>query len=429
MITAPQWNPTDHPRALDSGEFVDRMFTPSDVSLDGDEVTPEPWRPTFHMPANQLTNAEDRIARANAKLAKLGIDDRFTYEVERSTKAKDGIQYEFVTITLNRPQISFGGWTFTGAHDFTPGGGVLNFRTTADAPEVIDNHCDHCGSKRSRTRVYTVVHPEKGTMQVGQSCLEAFLGMSPTGLWALTSELELNDIEETTDGIYDARSRVYAPEDMLIAALTASNDGKDYLSASRATFTETPTSVLVGQNFTQLLADGDTKERALLARRIIRWARKIEAPRGSYLDNIHQLYVGRKEDVWIRSKDLGLAVSTVAAYQNELDAEARKKVKAEQKDAEKREYLAPVKSRVEGIKAKVLVAYADSDFYGGVEKPTTWFKMLTDTGHIISWKSSRSWDVHPGDEVEIEKATVKDQKVDKYGSFQTVLTRATMSKL
>jgi hypothetical protein len=275
--------------------------------------------------------------------------------------------------------------------------------------------------------VYTIVHPEKGTMQIGASCLEAFLGIKPAGLWAIDDELELKDIEETYGDKLDVRSSVFDPQDLLIAALAASNDGKDYVSAANASYTEAPTSIVVNQQFDKLLIDGTTEERTALAADIITWARSLKDDNG-YLGNIHSLFAGDIDQVLIRNKHFNLAVSTVAAYRNSMDENARVATEKKQKSAEAQEFLGKEGDKLENITATIQRRKDDSTNYSGHQKDSTWLVMVTDTGHVLSWTASSTQNVEVGQRVTISKATVKSNTMYN-GSYQTKITRAKMEIL
>jgi hypothetical protein len=434
------WDAADHPRgattaASNNGSFSDRTHTAPELTLamtpDYDapmsEFDRDSYNPTYRFPAHLIDVAARKVEIANNRLKKLGLEDRFEYDVEYTTEKRNGKTYEWANLTLNRPSISQEGWEFTGAHDFTPAGAVLRFNAKADAPTVEDNHCDHCGSKRARNRVYTIVHPEKGTMQIGASCLEAFLGIKPAGLWAIDDELELKDIEETYGDKLDVRSSVFDPQDLLIAALAASNDGKDYVSAANASYTEAPTSIVVNQQFDKLLIDGTTEERTALAADIITWARSLKDDNG-YLGNIHSLFAGDIDQVLIRNKHFNLAVSTVAAYRNSMDENARVATEKKQKSAEAQEFLGKEGDKLENITATIQRRKDDSTNYSGHQKDSTWLVMVTDTGHVLSWTASSTQNVEVGQRVTISKATVKSNTMYN-GSYQTKITRAKMEIL
>jgi hypothetical protein len=430
-VTTSDWDALAHPRVVDNGQFAEKAHSDPEIALGRDEDEPfdrETYNPTYRMPANHFDVAKNNIARANARLKKLGIEECFEYETETYIEHRDGRDYEWVKLTLNRPSISFGGWSFTGAHDFAANGEVLNFHTTADAPIVTDNHCDHCGSKRARDRVYTVVHPEKGTMQVGKSCLEAFLGMRPSGLWAIDTELNLDEIEKATE-TQDSRSRVYDQEELLIVALAASDDGENFVSASRASWTDPPTVAVMNKNWAELLATGDTKQRQVLARKVQRWARKLEGPVGSYNDNLRALFAGKKDDTWVRGKHLGLAVSAVGGYYRAMQSEQTVEVEAKAKTAEKREFLAAPEQKLEAIPVTILrYSRGETEVAYNQTRDTTFITMIDDDGHIITWNASSYKELEIGQRFNLAKATVKRNEMYR-GSFQTNVTRAKLEPL
>jgi len=426
---APSWNELLHPRIGD-GTFTDKAQGAPELALSAsthvDLDEPREYNPRYRVPANLVDLAVKKIDRANDRLAKAGLDNRFTYEITEVLEERNHRQYLYADIQLNRPSISFEGWTFAGAHDFTPAGKVVNFWAKGTIPDVVDNRCDHCGANRARTRVYTVEHPEKGTMQVGQSCLKAFLGITPGNLWALTSELELDDIERGGEETYGPANEAYATEELLIAALTASNDGKDFVTATQADWQQPPTASITVANFDKLLASGETRARRALARKIIRWAKTADDTGGDYIANLKAVLAGSKDTQIVRRKHVGLAVSAISAYHRDQDKTALKKAREEAKTTEKREYLAPVGEKVKDLSATVEVAYHDTSYYGRRPQDTTLLVLRTSDGHVLKWNASSRQDVRPGDKVTVTTGTVKAHEQYR-GAFQTVLTRAKMS--
>jgi hypothetical protein len=420
------WNELHHPRIGD-GTFTDKLQGAPELELaastEDDSDDGYEYNPTYRLPDNLVELAVKKIDRANERLAKVGIDERFTYDLTEVIEMRNGRQYLFSELKLNRPSISFGGWAFAGAHDFTPAGKVLNFWAKSSAPDVVDNRCDHCGANRARTRVYTVEHPKKGTMQVGQSCLKAFLGITPGNLWALTSELELDDLERGGYETYGSANQAYATEELLIAALAASDDGKNFVTASEGDWQQPPTAATTIAEFDRLLADGETRARRALARKIIRWANSVDDSGSDYVSNLKAVLAGSKDTQIVRRKHVGLAVSAISAYRRDQEKAAVKKAREETKAAEKREYLAPVGEKVKDLVATVEVAYHDTSYFGPRPKNTTLLVLRTNDGHVLKWQSSSQQDVSPGDKVTVTTGTVKTHQMYR-DTFQTVLTRA-----
>lgn len=422
------------------GEFAATTHTEADVALDGEQEeweAPEPVR-SFHMRSSRLGEAVERIEKANARLARAGIDARFTYTTRTYIRTSDTMVFtEMVEVELNEPVLSFDGWSFTGAFDFTPDGSVIAAYRGEHAPEVTEPRCDHCGSNRRRDRVYTLHSDTEGEKQVGKTCLAAFLGIRPAGLWALGDDLDLAEFDADSD-FDDAShprtgdSQVFPAVDLIAAALAISDDGKNFLSRAKSTWDEPSTGqvLLDGWDaaFTQV-----TKKQQTAARKLIRWVKEQNADGNDYIQNLQAALVGGK-DKWVKRKHVALAVSAIAAYNRAMDREREKQIRAEQKAARKKEFLAPKGEKIGDLTATVqLIRQFDSGFgYGSSRKVNTMVVMITDSGHTVKWTTSSGMPFEEGARVKIGKATVKDN--DVYGTgddaqWQTVVIRAKLEPL
>lgn len=421
------------------GEFATITHTEADIALEQGEEWPEPEQNhTFHMRSSRLGEAMERIEKANARLARAGIEARFTYTVQTYVKtSQTGVHTEMAAVELNQPVLSFDGWSFTGAFDFTPDGSVIAAYRGENAPDVTEPSCEHCGSNRRRDRVYTLHSDTEGDKQVGKTCLGAFLGIRPAGLWALGDDLNLSEFDADSDLDDDSHrrggsSQVFPAEDLIAAALAISDDGKNFLSRAKATFNEPSTG--------QLLLDGwdtafqqVTDKQQVAARELIAWVKDQDSTGNDYLQNLQAALVGG-EGKWVKRKHVALAVSVIAAHNAALDREREKQIRKEQKAARKKEFLAPKGEKIGDLTATVqLIRQFESGFgYGSSRKMNTMVVMITDTGHTVKWTTASSIPYGQGDRVKIGKATVKGN--DMYGTgddaqWQTVVIRAQLEPL
>ncbi|WP_159599786.1 hypothetical protein [Agromyces humi] len=431
-IQPTQWDADEHARHPATGKFIDmnKRSDPRDlggVILEAYEEPEWDWAPPipqWEFQATSVPAAVAKVEQANAKLEKLGIEERFTYETEYFVRTNYGITQEMARFTLNRPSIKFEGWSFTGAHDFTPTGEVVSHLAgdaTSEIPE--DNHCDHCGSTRARDRVYTINHPEKGTMQVGKSCLKAFLGMSPVGLWTLESDLELDDVKYQSDHTVNPGAQVWDVDELLIAALAQTNDGAEYISRDRATFEQRSTGDAVALNFTTLLAAGDSAKRRRLARSIVAWAKKLDGEPGTYEGNLKSIFSGKREENYVRKQHFGLAVSVVSAYHRAQQAAVEKKVQ-EQAPPALKSFIAPKDTKLEGVDATVekVISVEVYDPYKRRDVTKRVLTLRTPDGHLIKWWGGGKADegLATGQSIRIKAAIVKDNEVYR-DEYQTVV--------
>lgn len=400
------------------GQFAATSRAESTVGLTAD--TPEqdaPQAPVVRVFAHNLGAVRKRVDDANRKLARAGIEERFTLETNTIVEHRDGIDVELIEVKLNAPQISYGGWQMTGTHEFTPAGDVISHTFGREAAIVDDAHCDQCGTNRLREKVYTLAHPEHGAWQVGSTCLEPFLGVRPEGLWALGSDLDLDDFEEK--GGYNLNARVFDTADLVVAALAASADGEEYVSASKADWTTQPTAAKTVGSFTHLLMSGDTPSRRKLANRIIRWVKKQpdDGP-GTYMANL-KASLGSE---WVKSKHAGIAVSAVAAYRSAERRERLTKQKAKEKATEQRAFLAPKDTKLEKVPARVRAMHSFDTQYGLM----TIVQLVTDDGYVLKWKTQNPQDLEEGKTVVVDRATVKANEVYR-DTYETVILRPKFS--
>jgi hypothetical protein len=394
----------------------------NDADLETQDYVPDPNHGrVFNIPAENLAAAMAQIDKANRRLERAGVDARFTAETEIDSREINGRRYEYVRMMLNEPRLGFEGWTFTGAHQFTADDKVISFGK--EAPEVTDAHCDHCGKNRRRESVYTLHSETEGDKQVGKSCLTAFLGVKPEGLWALESRIDLAVFEEPDDPDWSPSpaSQVFDAEELIIAALAASNDGKDFISRGAASMEDRATADEVLMGFNALLAT-ETPARAARAKEILAWVSAIpEDADSDYLINLRQVIGGERRIV--KAKHVALAVSAIGAIDFERQLAEAKAARLLREKNKVRAYLAAPKEKLEGIKATVISTKTFEGMHYNTY--TTLVKLRGADGHTITWFASGVKDYKDGTEVNI-KATVKANE-EFNGEWQTVITRAKLT--
>lgn len=415
------WDETDHPR-LKSGEFSEKMNSEFTGSLpEVAELPRESYRPVYTMPAAYLPYAEEKIRGANQRLKRHGIEERFEIEVGHRVVTREGQTKAVVDITLNRPSISLAGWTFEGAHDFTPDGRVVHHYSDPNVAETVtDNRCDHCGHNRRRERVMTITNEQGETKQIGSNCLQAFLGVRPQGLWALTDDVDLGDMEELAreSPNLHGSSAVIPAESLIVAALAATGDGREYVSQANATMEQSSTSSVVARDWDELMERGDTAARRTLARKVLRWVAQAEGD-SDYIGNLKAVLGGK--DRYVGEKHIAIAASAVAAYRNEEARAEREAARAARIANRVSGYLAAEGDKVADVPATVLGTREFDTHYG----TTTLVRMRADTGHTVTWFASGVKDFEEGAKVMVSGRVKKHDQYD--GDDQTVLTRAKLT--
>ena len=385
----------------------------------------------FTIPDTRLDKAIASIEKANRRLAKLGIDDKFTYELEDGVRTVNGQNRAIVTLTLNRPAISYDGWSFTGAHDFTPDGSVISHGSGPNTAVVEDAHCDHCEKNRRRERVYTLHSETEGDKQVGKSCLHAFLGVKPEGLWALDADLGLDDPDpedENGYSVYGQGSQLFPAEDLLAVAIEASKGGEEFVSKQRQSHENPATAdVILGawDKHFALVTDDHRK----LASEIREWVSGLDADDNDYLLNLKAVLAGGDDngEKWVKKKHVALATSAIGAYQYEKSKKLVKEVQADARDSFKPGFIGDVDEKVKGVPATVLRSHVieGASYTYNTTSYKTIVTMISDDGHQVTWFASGSKSFKVGQKV-LAAGRVKDHGTYD-GADQTVIWRAKLT--
>ncbi len=407
----------------DTDELTLTAATPAD---DHDELDDEPYTPVHVLSPHHVPLALAAIDKANKRLARYGIDGRFEATLEDGTERRNEQDIPVTYLTLSRPSLSLGGWTFSGTHDVTDDGQMLHYRatTTVPMPEVTDTTCQFCGKSRRRERVYTLHHDTEGSKQVGKSCLEAFLGVKPKGLWALDWTLDDQELDDAeTIGRWSAvGSDVFDAEALLAAAASTTRNGELFVPKSRAS-TEHPATAdaLIGQ--WEAAHAAITDDGRQFARDALAWLRSTDDD-GDYIGNLKASLIPKDgTQKWVSQKHVGIAASAISAYRRHLDREAELAAKEKTRQEYQPGYVAPIGEKIAGVGATVVrVNYSTSYIGYGREAPKTILSMITDDGHQVTWFASGTKEFPIGQKVTVA-GTVKNH--DEYqGIDQTVITRA-----
>lgn len=168
---------------------------------------------------------EGRIKRANNRLSKAGINERFTSTVnyyEKFSTSRDGstVKHSRARVTLDRPTIGYSGYKFLARVEkigdeflaFSAPGEELN----GERPTSME--CDHCKTNRQRKNVYLIEDEFGHRSVVGGNCLELYIGFAPPALWSL----EWDDIAKFEDEDWIKKSHgsvtVYPTDDVVKVA-------------------------------------------------------------------------------------------------------------------------------------------------------------------------------------------------------------------
>lgn len=375
------------------------------------------------MPLSAVADARKRIDRANRRLERAGVTERFEATIEEfiHVPTNEVIGVAAARLTLSAPVLAIEGWKFAGAHEMTADGHIVNYGST----KVTEMRCDHCGHSRRRGKVFTVVNEDGEQKVVGSNCLTAFLGVRPEGLWSLTFDVEARDEDEERDVWASATGDKVVPAlDLIGAALAASDDGTAFVPKSRASIETPSTAATVEKDLAAMVAAGEEPARRSQAETILAWVNEQKDGDSAYIDNLRSVLAGRER--WVGRKHFGIGVSAVSAYRNAQEWAARDAQKREAAEAlYKQGHVGEVGVRFRERPMTLQVAEVREDGEWG---PTTRMVFRDDeTGRQVIWWASgnRSHGLTEGDPVTLT-ATVSEHG-DYNGADQTVVKRAAMT--
>lgn len=412
--------------------------------------------PSLRIPTWAVARAEHKVELANRRLKREGFTERFVLDREdgpvehRAPNSYEVDQYnydpgktyafQYSELTLNRPSISHGGWQFAAALDRVPGTEEFMMRAAPDhdfggwRPEP--GRCDHCGKYRDRNTTYLVTHPESGeTMQVGASCMEAFLGIKPKGLWTLGTGM--NDLYDDDDPPPPTATEVEDNRELIAKSLVASDMGKRYVSKSRAMewgarSTADRIEDLFGSDRYRCLTPEMREEREQAAQRL------QEVLASDLVDQVISAgtAVGTDSDYgrnlttaleagFATQKMEGTVISAVAVYGRQQREAAKEQAKVDRVASAAEGFVAPVKTRLRDVPATVTNVYESTRpryAYPYGDEPFQIITLRDAEGHEIVWKTGAIQQVEPGSTV-VMTGTVKAH-TQYQGVDQTEISRA-----
>jgi len=381
---------------------------------------------TYDFPERNLALAKDSIAKANKRLEKAGLDERFTYTLEHYIDTSDdrigGTQLYVprVKMTVNTPSIKFDDYLFLAAVEKADAGFVVKTATGVDlAGYTPDNlKCEACGKAIGRQKTYLIEDKDGRVIQVGSSCVKNYFGVEPKGLWALTYEplarAEANDSWGARTNIFDS---AIPTEEVLAWALAVSEGGEKFVSGSSARNWGTSSTA---ETVRSAMNSSDTK-----------WTQKVYEDSRKYLPEARRIVeILKKSD---QSTDFGRNLATIASGEHTrwqhmnilvggLSVLAREK-RAAAKAAHNEKWGAPAKGYMgsvgDDIKGRKLKVYSvnhtvETDpysYYGG-EREKTRVTLRDEDNHVVVWWANKRVDVEPETEL-----TMLGGKIKKHGEF------------
>lgn len=231
--------------ALYEAHMQDSLFVGHSAS-DTDEEVRDDWngdnRKKYSILGKHYEAALKKIASANRRLTKAGINGQFDFtetkrfvpreEVDRLTGIKTSWAEVYYDIELNEPKLAYDGYEFLAVMNREGKGFFVRSRKgvelEGERPDKMV--CDHCGHNRERNKTYLIKGPDGETKQIGSTCVDAYLGIKPEGLWALEYDA-LDSFSEGSDSNHQPVPH-YSVDDTLSIALAASDGGENFKPSS-----------------------------------------------------------------------------------------------------------------------------------------------------------------------------------------------------
>lgn len=373
---------------------------------------------------DHLAKVVTLVGKANRRAEREGIEERVeivTSGVE-VIEVKDGL-IEVNVVEINVPVLRKSGWKMVAALDFLESGVIVRTAPgeSLEGWERPDQRtCDHCQTKRGRNRSFVVASESGETLQVGSSCLTAFIGFSPSA--ALSWMGFADDLVEASGSWGGARvPSLYSVETVLRLSYAISDGGRGYVPARD--FDRTPTAHKVAWvlnfrgGFGRDKAEQEAEVAAIRTKadevpaeiisEIVDFGKALDG-QSDYVQNVQILL----DESHVGPRHVGLLASVVKVWAKQFEVEAERKA-----NPVTNEWVSEVKTRLRGLKVVVTkVAYIEGDY--GV---STLLVMRDDAGHAFKWFASGAKEVEAGDEITLD-ATVKAHE-EFNGTKQTVLTR------
>jgi len=386
---------------------------------------------TITIPKGIFDWLQEKIDKLNKKAIKLNcepiileiLEEKIVPNKTKTGEMTYGVHVNLVIqITGKAPKLS--NWMFIGKLEpIEKGKNLISSVPGYEIPIIyrtVPIICEHCNIDRFRKYTYLVQHETtKEIKQVGHSCLKDFLGHSnPEAIakWAIhlmNLENEINDEIEDFGG--GCRSRYFDIKEYL-SYVAEEIKLNGWVSRSNAEFGKSPSAdCAYGQMFPIRKADYEpTKESKELANKALNWIRTEAEFKddNEYMYNLSLLCSKEYTEV----NKIGVVASLISTYQRAMEIEIKRKLREEQSNDIKNEYLGNIKDKITKPVTVLFKRYCDGQY------PSTLYKFITDDGYCLCWFASGTNDqLEQGDKAVIT-GTIKDHQ-EYQGTKQTVLTR------
>lgn len=358
----------------------------------------------------------EKVESLNRRAEKRGIAPAFSITVERefSVRTKGTYEYEdFVEFHIDGVYPAISGYTFAAVVDHASGGLIFRnplFTEDVDLTPFADRKtCDHCGTKRKRSKTILLSDAAGKIIQVGTSCIIDFLGKEAGALefFAENSGI-LGDSDD--DGHYASSPHYDTVEICAIACKLIADFG--FVKSNTPGSTASKIMDFVDEHYRSFPRDYDftvTAEHIEQAHQAIEFIKNSER-RGDYQENVFRVMTSGRCEKRVFSFIAAGIRGALADIRKASDAK-----KTEEKITVEFPAIGTVIANEEVIVEKI---FTFEGMYGAQHI----FIMKSGAGVPFVWKTSTFPDVEEGGTYIIKKAKVKAHD-DYKGKSQCRLER------
>ena len=387
---------------------------------------------TYEIYEGNMERLSKKLTTISNKCAKYGCEFHFEELGETFREVKDEDSGElhtarFITVDVSgKAQIS--DWEFIATIEHAqPMNIIRSFRPEVEVPAYFytaDTYCEHCKTRRVRKDTYIVRNTETGEFkQVGKSCLRDFTG----GLSAEQVAQYISWFDEVIKGeaVEPGFKHYESTEEVLLNAVESVRLYGFTKTETYGCGTSTKQIVLeqihnFGSYRDRIDRDGfdpDHKGNAEKVEAILAWAKNLPMELG-YISNL-KTTLARE---YCESRDVGIICSAVAAYNRDMDIQARKA--AQKKQASQSRWVGNEGDRIELHNLSVRLLTSWDTMYG----MTYLYKFIDEQGNTLTWKTGKWLGVT--DEITPDLRISLKGTVKKHSEFnhelQTELTRCSL---
>jgi hypothetical protein len=347
----------------------------------------------------------EKVESLNRRAEKRGLDPAFSITVERefSVRTKGTYEYEdFVEFHVDGVYPAIPGYTFAAVVDHASGGLIFRnpaFTEDVDLTPFADRKtCDHCGTKRKRSKTILLSDAAGKIIQVGTSCIIDFLGKEAGALEFFAENSGI--LGDSDNGGHYASDPHYATVEICAIAVKMISDF-GFVKSNTPGSTAAKIMDFVDDHYRSFPRDYDftvTAEHTEQALKAIEFIKNSER-RGDYQENVFRIISsGRCE-----KRVFGFIAAGIRGALADIRKASDTK-KLEEKTEEKITVEFPA---IGTIVANEEVTIEKIFTFEGMYGEQHIFIMKSSAGVPFVWKTSTFPDVEEGGTYTIKKAKVK----------------------